>query len=154
MRTLLIDNYDSFTFNLYQLLAEVNGEPPIVVRNDAASWEVLRRLPFDNIVISPGPGRPERSEDFGICRDVLLEAAVPILDALTQPAAMGALPTLRALGDPDAQPGDFFGPSGFMQHRGAPVTVGSSRSARDPHSADQLWEASEEATGVRFDWPA
>jgi anthranilate/para-aminobenzoate synthase component II len=41
-RTLLIDNYDSFTFNLFQLIAEVNGEEPVVVRNDEASWEELR----------------------------------------------------------------------------------------------------------------
>ena len=38
MRTLLIDNYDSFTFNLFQLLAAVNREDPIVVRNDEATW--------------------------------------------------------------------------------------------------------------------
>ena len=39
MKTLLIDNYDSFTYNLFQLLAEANGDEPIVVRNDEASWE-------------------------------------------------------------------------------------------------------------------
>ena len=79
MQTLLIDNYDSFTFNLYQLIAEVNGVAPIVVRNDAASWEEIRDLDFDNIVISPGPGRPEVPGDFGICRDAILEATVPLL---------------------------------------------------------------------------
>ncbi len=41
MKTLLIDNYDSFTYNLFQLLAEVNGEEPVVVRNDEASWDEL-----------------------------------------------------------------------------------------------------------------
>ena len=41
MRTLLIDNYDSFTFNLFHLLGEVNGSEPIVVRNDELSWEEL-----------------------------------------------------------------------------------------------------------------
>ena len=79
MRTLLIDNYDSFTFNLYQYLAEVNRIPPIVVRNDTASWEQIRQLDFDNIVISPGPGRPEVPADFGICRQAILEATVPVL---------------------------------------------------------------------------
>lgn len=79
MRTLLIDNYDSFTFNLYQYLAEVNGVAPIVVHNDTAPWEEIRDLDFDNIVISPGPGRPEVPADFGICRQAILEAHVPIL---------------------------------------------------------------------------
>lgn len=79
MRTLLIDNYDSFTFNLYQYLAEVNRIPPIVVHNDTAPWEEIRDIDFDNIVISPGPGRPEVAKDFGICRQAILEARVPVL---------------------------------------------------------------------------
>ena len=79
MKTLLIDNYDSFTFNLFQLIAEVNGEEPIVVRNDGASWPELRRWDYDNIVISPGPGRPERPSDFGVCADAIRETTVPLL---------------------------------------------------------------------------
>ena len=79
MKTLLIDNYDSFTFNLFQLIAEVNCVPPIVVRNDAASWSEIKQLDFDNIVISPGPGRPENDADFGICKQAILEAEVPVM---------------------------------------------------------------------------
>jgi para-aminobenzoate synthetase len=78
MKTLLIDNYDSFTFNLFQMIAAVNGEEPIVVRNDLA-WESLAGQPYDNIVLSPGPGTPVRDEDFGICKQALLAAEVPIL---------------------------------------------------------------------------
>ena len=79
VKTLLIDNYDSFSYNLYQLIAEVNGEPPFLVKNDAATWEEISQLPFDNIVISPGPGRPEIDKDFGICREAILESNVPVL---------------------------------------------------------------------------
>src|SRR6185437_12807499 len=79
VKTLLIDNYDSFTYNLFQLLAEVNGDEPHVVRNDAAPWAELERLPFDNVVISPGPGRPERQGDFGICGEAIAQARVPLL---------------------------------------------------------------------------
>src|SRR5918996_1514449 len=79
MRTLLIDNYDSFTYNLFHLLGEVNGDEPIVVRNDELPWEQLAALPVDNIVISPGPGRPERERDVGVSLDVLERAEVPVL---------------------------------------------------------------------------
>jgi len=79
MRTLLIDNHDSFTFNLFQLLAEVNGAQPIVVRNDEAMWDELERLEFDNVVISPGPGRPEVESDFGVCAEAIRRCDKPLL---------------------------------------------------------------------------
>ncbi|HEX6782239.1 MAG TPA: aminodeoxychorismate synthase component I [Solirubrobacterales bacterium] len=79
MLTLLIDNYDSFTYNLFQLLAEVNGREPLVVRNDEASWEELERLEFDNVVVSPGPGRPERAADFGVCAEAIRRCERPLL---------------------------------------------------------------------------
>jgi para-aminobenzoate synthetase len=79
MRTVLIDNYDSYTFNLFHLLGEVNGEEPIVVRNDELPWRELAGLRPDNVVISPGPGRPERSRDAGVSLDVLRGADVPVL---------------------------------------------------------------------------
>ncbi|KAA6459466.1 aminodeoxychorismate synthase component I [Bacillus cereus] len=78
VQTLLINNYDSFTYNLYQLISEVNGIPPIVVPNNT-DWDKIPFDIFDNIVISPGPGRPERLEDFGISGKALLESKLPIL---------------------------------------------------------------------------
>lgn len=79
--TLLIDNYDSYTFNLFQYLAEVNGRPPCVIRNDQLTWEALQAvLPhFHNVVISPGPGVPSNSADFGVCEQLLREAELPVL---------------------------------------------------------------------------
>ncbi|WP_379138096.1 anthranilate synthase component II [Paenibacillus sp. sgz500958] len=79
MKTLLIDNYDSYTFNLYQLIASIQDEYPIVIRNDQYSWSELSAFSFDNIVISPGPGTPAKTSDFGVCRQALLESNVPIL---------------------------------------------------------------------------
>jgi para-aminobenzoate synthetase len=89
MLTLLIDNYDSFTYNLFQLLAEVNGREPQVVRNDGASWAELERLDFDNVVISPGPGRPERAADFGVCAEVIRHCERPLLGVCLGLQGMG-----------------------------------------------------------------
>ena len=78
MRTLLIDNYDSFTYNLYQLLGEVNGIPPVVVKN-GADWADIDLADFDGIVISPGPGSPDRERDFGISAQAILTSGLPVL---------------------------------------------------------------------------
>ena len=91
MKTLLIDNYDSFTYNLFQLLAEVNGEEPLVVRNDEASWEELSELGFDNVVISPGPGRPDRVDDFGVCTEAIRWTTAPLLGVCLGHQGLGAL---------------------------------------------------------------
>ena len=77
MTTLLIDNYDSFTYNLYQYLAEL-GADVRVYRNDQVTLAECRALNPDHVVISPGPGTPDEA---GISRDVIREFAgkVPVL---------------------------------------------------------------------------
>ena len=63
---LLIDNYDSFSYNLYQLIGEI--EPDIkVIRNDEMTVDEIRKLNPDRIILSPGPGRPE---DAGVIIEV------------------------------------------------------------------------------------
>lgn len=79
MRTLLIDNYDSYTYNLYQLLAEVCGAKPVVVYNDDPRWHELDMREFDGAVISPGPGRPSSHRDFGRSWDLLRHTQLPVL---------------------------------------------------------------------------
>ena len=79
MTTLLIDNYDSYTFNLYQLIASVAREEPVVVRNDEAQWSALAQHHWDRIVVSPGPGRPERERDLGVGRAALAQDEIPVL---------------------------------------------------------------------------
>ena len=80
MRTLLVDNYDSFTYNLFQLLAQVNGRLPHVIRNDdRRQWASLSPADFDGVVVSPGPGRPERSRDFGISAAAIRDWPLPVL---------------------------------------------------------------------------
>jgi len=79
LSTLLVDNYDSYTYNVFHLLAAVSGEEPMVVHNDMVSWKALSRWDFDAIVLSPGPGRPQRWHDFGVCSDILRHSEIPVL---------------------------------------------------------------------------
>ncbi|MBF9018402.1 MULTISPECIES: oxidoreductase [unclassified Oceanispirochaeta] len=67
-----------------------------------------------------------------------------------QKPAMGALPTLRAAIDPEAQNGDYFGPDGFKEIKGYPVKVESNELSHDGEIAARLWHISEEMTGVNF----
>jgi para-aminobenzoate synthetase len=77
LRTLLVDNHDSYTFNLYQLIAEVNGTEPDVVLSDDS--RVLAFGGYDNVVISPGPGRPEHPRDVGYLAELLRTCELPVL---------------------------------------------------------------------------
>lgn len=74
---LLIDNYDSFSYNLYQLVGVINSDIK-VVRNDELSIGEIDRLKPSHIILSPGPGRPK---DAGICEDVIrhFTGQIPIL---------------------------------------------------------------------------
>jgi anthranilate synthase component 2 len=71
---LLIDNYDSFTYNLFQYLSEL-GQKVTVVRNDKITLEKIQKMRPERIVISPGPGRPQQA---GISSDVILRFGVKI----------------------------------------------------------------------------
>eukprot|EP00644_Phytophthora_capsici_P003695 jgi/Phyca11/556056/estExt2_Genewise1Plus.C_PHYCAscaffold_820032 len=96
--SLLIDNYDSYTYNVMQMLAQVNGSPAsvTVIKNDDfdgqfdAAWSHFVAQPTSiaaqedveivrNVVISPGPGHPAEPKDFGMCADAIRHATVPVL---------------------------------------------------------------------------
>ena len=86
MKILIIDNYDSFTFNLYQYLGEILMKKSknfklIVKRNDEITIPEIEKQKFDRIIISPGPGNPSDPRYFGICKDVLLKVGkkTPVL---------------------------------------------------------------------------
>ncbi|NND08036.1 MAG: SDR family NAD(P)-dependent oxidoreductase [Saprospiraceae bacterium] len=68
----------------------------------------------------------------------------------SQSVEQGVLPTLRAAIDPGAQPGDYFGPSGFMEMKGSPIIVKSSAMSQNVSHAKRLWELSEEQTDIRY----
>lgn len=79
LRLLIVDNHDSFTWNLAHAAAALTGELPAVICNDEADWPVLEARGFDAIVISPGPGHPAVARDFGVSAEVIRRATVPVL---------------------------------------------------------------------------
>jgi anthranilate synthase component II len=70
LRVLVLDNYDSFVYNIVQYVGELGGEP-IVFRNNEVSLDDVENLNADRIIISPGPGTPLNKKYFGICSEVI-----------------------------------------------------------------------------------
>jgi para-aminobenzoate synthetase len=124
MPALIVDNYDSFTYNLVGAVAKITQCAPIVIRNDEMTWDQVRRLEFDSVIISPGPGRPENPRDFGISARLIAEAA---------DAAHGSFPLL----------GVCLGHQGIAQHFGGSVIQAPEpvhgRSAEILHHGDELF---------------
>jgi anthranilate synthase/aminodeoxychorismate synthase-like glutamine amidotransferase len=118
---LLIDNYDSFTFNLAQYLGEL-GAPPVVRRNDEITTDEVASMQPDRIVISPGPGRPE---DAGISVEVIKRfgAHVPILGVCLGHQGIGV-----AFGGDVVRAGELMhGKTSAIHHDGAGVFRGVSQ---------------------------
>ncbi|MEU7764233.1 SDR family NAD(P)-dependent oxidoreductase [Nocardia sp. NPDC049190] len=115
------------------------------------TYELQRRLSDtgDTIAVAAHPGAA--NTDLMRNSPAALRAFVPVLAPIvTQSAAMGALPILRAATDPDARGGQYYGPGGFLETRGYPKVVESSRQSHDTAIQRRLWTVSEELTGVTF----
>lgn len=119
---LVIDNYDSFTYNLVQYLGEL-GADPLVRRNDAVSVGQIRALAPERIVISPGPGRPE---DAGVTVEVIQTYAetYPILGVCLGHQAIA----LAFGGSVISAPTLLHGKSSIVEHDGQGIFAGVDRS--------------------------
>ncbi len=115
---LVIDNYDSFVYNLVQYLGEL-GADPVVHRHDAVTIDDVEALEPDAVLISPGPGRPE---DAGVSTAVIRWAAgrVPVLGVCLGHQAIGAAWGGRVVRAPDV----MHGKTSLIDHDGAGVFAG------------------------------
>ncbi len=120
MRTLLIDNHDSYTYNLYQLLAEVYGIEPVVVCNDDPGWHKLDIGNFDGAVVSPGPGRPASRRDFGYSRDILRQTELPVLGVCLGHQGLGLVAGAEIRSAPQPRHGHLT----TVHHRGDGIFAG------------------------------
>jgi NAD(P)-dependent dehydrogenase (short-subunit alcohol dehydrogenase family) len=110
---------------------------------------------LDVIAVAAHPGGSDTNlghEPAGDWLSRLMSLGRPVFGLMTQSAAMGALPTLRAAVDREVERGDYFGPDGFGEMRGHPEKVDMSGKAKDDEVARQLWDVSEEMTGVDYDF--
>ncbi|MHB8463325.1 MAG: anthranilate synthase component II [Acidimicrobiales bacterium] len=122
-RVLVIDNYDSFTYNLVQILGGL-GAAPLVHRNDQIGIDEIDALAPDGILISPGPGRPT---DAGISNAVIERAQVPVLGVCLGHQCIGEVFGAAIVQAPVL----MHGKTSFINHTGAGVLEGLS----DPFEA-------------------
>lgn len=119
-RLLMIDNYDSFTYNLVQYFGELGAEA-IVVRNDAQQAEALWELGAQALVISPGPGRPEHAGVSMACIRLFAEAGAPVLGVCLGHQAIG-----QVFGGEIAQASAIMhGKTSSIRHDGQGVFAGA-----------------------------
>ncbi|WP_200308969.1 aminodeoxychorismate synthase component I [Streptomyces adelaidensis] len=123
MRTLLLDNYDSYTFNLYQLIADINGQEPVVMVNDDPKLSGLRLEDFDNIVVSPGPGRPQNPRDVGLLGDLLRRTTLPVLGVCFGHQLIAHLAGASVVAAPEPRHGHLA----KVSHGGDPLFTGVPR---------------------------
>jgi NAD(P)-dependent dehydrogenase (short-subunit alcohol dehydrogenase family) len=116
------------------------------------TYELQRRLAAagaGTIAVAAHPGIAD-TELLRYTPSVLRVLTPVVIPLITQSAAMGALPTLRAATDPDVRGGQYYGPDGFRETRGNPKVVESSAASHDQETQQRLWQVSEELTGVAF----
>ena len=117
-RVLVVDNYDSFVYNLVQYLGELGGEP-LVYRNDALSVDEAEALEPDAVLVSPGPGRPE---DAGISNELIrrLGGRAPVLGVCLGHQCIGEVFGGRVVRAPSL----MHGKTSMVHHRGQGVLAG------------------------------
>ncbi|KAI9189901.1 para-aminobenzoate synthase, (PABA) [Blastocladiella emersonii ATCC 22665] len=123
LRVVIVDNFDSYTFNLYQLLCKSLENPPLVIRNNEFDWPTFKStiLPqVDAVIVSPGPGHPENPKDFGICRDIIKYQQLPVLGVCLGHQGIAAAFACKVVRAPEVMHGRVCA----VQHNGTGLYAG------------------------------
>lgn len=118
------------------------------------TYELQRKFEtygVDTIATAAHPGGASTNLARNIEHLWYFRVLMPLLERMMQGADMGALPTLRAAVDPAATGGEYYGPGGFMEQTGYPVIVQSSSASHNVADARELWQVSEQLTGVQYE---
>ena len=117
------------------------------------TYELQRRFELsgsDAIAVAAHPGYSDTNLFRSIENKWFIKLLAPLTKRMTQSAAMGALPSIRAAVDPGVTGGQYYGPNGFMEQKGPPIVVDSTSASHNEVVARRLWEASEKLTGVYY----
>jgi len=105
---------------------------------------------IDSIAVAAHPGVSMTNLGRHLEDKLMYKLLLPLAGLFTQSQAYGALPEIRAAVDPGVKPGEYYGPEGFNQMKGAPTVVQSNEASHNVDDARKLWEISEKLTGVNF----
>ena len=120
------------------------------------TYELQRKLALhgqSTVAVAAHPGGSRTNlghENPGGVVNSVANFSRPLIEKMMQPAAMGALPTMRAAVDPAVVGGEYYGPDGFMEQRGYPKRVSSTQRSHDVEVARRLWTVSESLTGIHY----
>ena len=117
------------------------------------TYELQRRFEANGInarALAAHPGGSKTNLQNEVSKQWYMKLILPFMNMMMQDSAMGALPTLRAAADPNANGGEYYGPGGFMEQRGYPVVVQSNAASHNETDAQRLWEVSEQLTGIHY----
>jgi len=117
------------------------------------TYELARKVEENKIdmkVLVAHPGVSQTELGRTIKKNRVARALISMMSFFSQKASQGTLPLVRASLDENAQSGDYYGPSGFMEMKGKPVKVKSNKKSHNIESAKKLWDISEDYTGIKF----
>ena len=147
-------DFDNLMFEGGQEYTPISSYGRSKLANLLFTYELQRRLDAANantiaVAAHPGGSRTNLADHLGDTA-WYWKLLMPLMPLIMQSPAMGAMPTIRAAVGSDVKGGDYYGPGGMGEMRGAPVKVKSNDASHNAEDARRLWEASEKLTGVTF----